>query len=70
MKGYVKICEIETYTSEDNQILSKVSFTVDYDDGQKISTYITMSAFQTSHNQMVEQIKKYFNGDLEYRYDK
>ena len=68
MKGYITIYEIYTYTDHNNQILSEISFSIYYEDGQTISTKIIMSAFRTSHNEMVEKIKEYFKGDLYYKY--
>lgn len=70
MKGFVRIYSMETGIFHRNQrgIQTKVSFSIQYEDGQIIKTEILIpsSLYSPSHDIIMISIKTYFNDNLVY----
>jgi hypothetical protein len=67
MKGYITIWEINVFADENDEIFSRVFFSIEYDSGQNFSTEVILPSFKSSRYDIYEEIGKHFKGELQFR---
>ena len=67
MKGFVEILKMSTHYHYSGIADVEVSFIIDYEDGQTISTEVAFSKYNYSYSDIMTCIQKYFKGDLKFR---
>jgi hypothetical protein len=67
MKGIVSIWEISTIKDDYGRVEVEVSFTIEYEDYQSISTKLSFCKHNYSYLDIITCIQRYFKGELQFK---